>query len=174
ADGVIGQMTLAAVAADLDNDALIGRIIDRREAFLRSLTTFATFGKGWLSRTSKLKVTAQAWASGRSAPPLAPKAVDAQPKARIEDAKTAPPKGLADAATGGGVTSGGLAVTLNGLKDQLSPYSTMFDWAGKIVVALLIISAVLTIGGLAYRFWATRKKAKLANALNTSPAGAQP
>jgi len=53
ADGVIGQITLAAVkaveAAGKIID-LIGRLCARRMAFLRSLSTFKHFGRGWTRR----------------------------------------------------------------------------------------------------------------------------
>ena len=40
-------------------------------------------------------------------------------------------------------------------------------WISKLVVALIVIGAVLTIGGLAYRWWAGRKKAEVADVLDT-------
>ncbi len=41
-----GQGTLLALSGVNDNDALIDRICNRREAFLKALKTFKTFGKG--------------------------------------------------------------------------------------------------------------------------------
>jgi lysozyme family protein len=54
-DGIIGQGTILAAAGVNDNDMLVARIIDRREAFLRALKTFKTFGKGWISRIRDVK-----------------------------------------------------------------------------------------------------------------------
>ncbi|CAB4124529.1 zliS Lysozyme family protein [uncultured Caudovirales phage] len=48
-DGAIGPATLAAVNA-ADHPRLIERICDLRLAFLRGLSTFAAFGKGWTCR----------------------------------------------------------------------------------------------------------------------------
>ena len=61
ADGMIGAKTLAAVnacnAVDLAND-----ICDMRLSFLQSLSTFATFGKGWARRVAEVKAHAAAMA----------------------------------------------------------------------------------------------------------------
>lgn len=49
ADGVIGEVTLAAVArADVFD--LIGRLCDRRIEFCKGLDHWPTFGKGWTAR----------------------------------------------------------------------------------------------------------------------------
>ena len=49
ADGQIGPKTLAAVTA-LPADEVIYRFCNLREAHYKSLPTFATFGKGWMTR----------------------------------------------------------------------------------------------------------------------------
>lgn len=57
ADGAIGPATIAA-ASQFKNSSLIHLIEDycaARQAFLLSLPTFATFGKGWTARVSRLK-----------------------------------------------------------------------------------------------------------------------
>lgn len=57
ADGHIGPMTLAALkgrsVADLIND-----LCDSRLRFVRSLSTWATFGKGWQSRIDEVRLLA--------------------------------------------------------------------------------------------------------------------
>jgi lysozyme family protein len=61
ADGAFGPITKTAVeAADLPS--LLARYSTAREAFYRGLKTFATFGKGWLSRLSAVTDKAKAWA----------------------------------------------------------------------------------------------------------------
>lgn len=51
ADGVIGSQTLNAVKnTGLTPKELVNILCDRRELFWKSLPTFATFGRGWLSR----------------------------------------------------------------------------------------------------------------------------
>ncbi len=59
ADGVIGQITLHA-AETADRLKIINLICDGRMAFLRRLSTFKTFGKGWTSRVSGVRAKALA------------------------------------------------------------------------------------------------------------------
>ena len=59
ADGGFGPITMAAVQA-VDPNELIERFSQAKEDFYRSLTTFATFGKGWLNRVADVKVKASA------------------------------------------------------------------------------------------------------------------
>ena len=58
-DGGFGSMTMAAVQA-VDPVELIERFSQAKENFYRSLTTFSTFGKGWLNRVADVKVKASA------------------------------------------------------------------------------------------------------------------
>ena len=58
-DGGFGPMTMAAVQA-VDPNELIERFSQAKEDFYRSLTTFATFGKGWLNRVADVRVKASA------------------------------------------------------------------------------------------------------------------
>ena len=53
-DGAIGPKTMQALR-DADPDALIDKFSDEKEAFYRSLPTFATFGRGWLRRVAEVK-----------------------------------------------------------------------------------------------------------------------
>lgn len=53
-DGAIGPKTMQALR-DADPDALIAKFSDEKEAFYRSLPTFATFGRGWLRRVAEVK-----------------------------------------------------------------------------------------------------------------------
>ncbi|UVK49538.1 glycoside hydrolase family 108 protein (plasmid) [Mesorhizobium sp. AR07] len=129
-DGVIGLGTLIALKAVNDNDALIDRICDARMSFLRRLSTFATFGKGWTARVKEVRAIGKAWATGET--PQAASFVDGgQAKALVEDATPAPSTAPADAAIGAG--GGGLGVTgvLQGLQEQLSPLSYASEWITK-------------------------------------------
>jgi lysozyme family protein len=57
ADGAIGPATLDAVEK-ADARSLATEICDLRLKFLQSLSTFATFGKGWSRRVSEVEETA--------------------------------------------------------------------------------------------------------------------
>ena len=165
-DGVLGPDTLHAINVTTDNDALIADIIAKREAFLKNLKTFKTFGTGWLSRTLQVEQIGQAWATGTIGPnPFY--AEGAHAKANVEDIKKPPAKGLADVATGSGVGSGVAAGTIQTLQEQLTPFSMAGGWITKLVVALAIISAVLTIGGLAWRWYSSYRKVKIEKATTT-------
>lgn len=56
-DGKIGPATIAA-ARDAPEVATINKLCDARMAFLRSLSTFATFGKGWTRRVEDVRAKA--------------------------------------------------------------------------------------------------------------------
>lgn len=71
ADGQIGPMTIAA-AKKSDAVEVIDAALDIRMAFLRSLRTFPTFGRGWTRRVDSVRAVAKAMSS-LPAPTLAAK-----------------------------------------------------------------------------------------------------
>lgn len=81
----------------------------------------------------------------------------------------APGRGVADAATGVGASGLGIGGVLQTLQEQLTPFSAAGGWISKLVVILIVAGAVLTIGGLAWRWWSTRKKAQTIAAINANP-----
>lgn len=58
-DGQIGAVTLGAVAA-IAPDCLIDSICNARLTFLKGLSTFSTFGKGWSRRVEDVRCHAKA------------------------------------------------------------------------------------------------------------------
>lgn len=60
-DGKIGPRTIAAIE-DQDAADLVDLLCDKRLAFLRSLPTWATFGKGWASRVASVRAAAMGMA----------------------------------------------------------------------------------------------------------------
>ena len=54
ADGQIGPKTVAAVTA-LPADVVIEKFCNLREEHYKSLSTFATFGKGWMNRLNSVE-----------------------------------------------------------------------------------------------------------------------
>lgn len=72
ADGIMGSKTLAAIAAAPDHDRLIEDYCASRLAFLKDLTTWADFGKGWSDRVAQVRARSLALADARAAPDVLP------------------------------------------------------------------------------------------------------
>jgi len=58
ADGVIGQGTLQAVQKT-NTRSLLENFAAEKTAFYKSLSTFPTFGKGWLNRVAEVKTLSE-------------------------------------------------------------------------------------------------------------------
>lgn len=159
-DGFMGQSTIAAVKEHPNPDALITAIVGRRLAFLKALRTWGTYGKGWGRRVADVEAIGQAMATGGTAQP-AMFFAGGEVKAPIEDAIASPSKAPGDMATGGGFVSGALAQAT----DQLTPLSNI-EFVAKVVAALTIAGIVVATCGIGYRWWAKRREAKLADALD--------
>jgi lysozyme family protein len=82
-DGTIGPATIAA-ASSLPAGAVLDRLCDLRLEFLKSLGTWATFGKGWASRVASVRKDAllMSYRAPQAAPPapVAPAAAPVPPK----------------------------------------------------------------------------------------------
>ncbi|MET3926174.1 glycoside hydrolase family 108 protein [Devosia sp. 2618] len=71
ADGQVGPLTLDAIktyAGRKGLGALIVALCDRRMSFLKRLSTFTTFGKGWTSRVSAIRRVALSVAGTTASP----------------------------------------------------------------------------------------------------------
>lgn len=170
-DGVCGEATVAAANRINDNDALVAAICARRLDFCQALKTWQAFGKGWSSRIAQAKKTGQAWATGSVGPDPVWSAEGAA-RAVVEDAKPIPTKAPGDLATAAGTTTsvGAQAVdhstTLEQIRASLEPHAASIQWVAQLVAILTVAGALVTIGGLAYRWYATRKAKKLSDALD--------
>lgn len=159
-DGMMGPSTIAACTEYGDHDELVEAICNRRMAFLQALKTWRTFGRGWTARVNAVRATGQAWASGETAQPAHFVAAGAA-KASASDAAHPPSKAIADASTGGGVVSAALAQAT----DQLTPI-TSIELVAQVVAFLTVAGVVVTIVGIGWRWYATRRAAELADALD--------
>lgn len=70
-DGRIGKHTLARITAG-DTAELIHALCDERRAFLKALSTFPVFGRGWMARVAAIETLALAMAPAPGASPAAP------------------------------------------------------------------------------------------------------
>ncbi|POR52383.1 glycoside hydrolase family 108 protein [Bosea psychrotolerans] len=169
-DGVVGPATLAAIDAHPDHDALVAAMCERRLAFLRALRSWARFGKGWSSRVGQVRRIGQAWAAGANDDGRGVALTGAGAKAPIENASPLPARAPADAASGAGIASGGIAGTLQSTKDSLEPLAGSSRVIDYLIVGLALLCAALVIGGLGYRWYAARRASDMADALDL-PAG---
>ena len=84
ADGAIGPQTLAAMQG-VAVDQVINRMCDARLAFLRGLSIWDTFGRGWQRRVDSVRAYGLQLASGAlAAPPSALAAGDAAPQPSVD------------------------------------------------------------------------------------------
>lgn len=173
ADGQMGEVTVDAAIAYPDHDKLIAAICDRRLAFMKALKIWSIYKGGWSARVAQVRKTGQAWASGSVEPnPIA--FTGANKKATIDQAKSAPTKGPADAATGGGIVSGGVGTALESARSSLEPLTGTSNIIANIVVALVVAGVVLTAGGFAYGWFQRRREAERVDALDLTPVPAAP
>ena len=172
-DGVMGAITLDAIDAHPDHDALIGAICDRRMAFLKRLKTWKHFKNGWTSRVAQVREIGQAWATG-SVAPKPTFVMGCNAKANIEDASPRPSTMAADMATGvGGAGAAAKPVesALTTATDQLSPLASVSEYIAYVVTALTLAGVVLMVGGIAWRAYVKRRAAERDDALDLQGAG---
>lgn len=67
-DGWIGEKTMAALRGHPNRARLIMDLCERRSAFLKSLPTWGSFGKGWSNRVADIRRRALAMATGAPQP----------------------------------------------------------------------------------------------------------
>lgn len=140
ADGQIGPATLFAADAVRDKAITARKACEIRRSFLTSLSTFKTFGKGWLRRVADVEAHSVALAllaAGR-ANTVAAAELEALGKINEQRSETAG-KQAGTAAAGGGVTATGTA-----LPSDMVPFDASFYWVlGAAAVVLLIVALVL-------------------------------
>ena len=134
ADGIVGAKTLLAAqeAYRADREGTVNRLCDRRLAFLKSLGTWGTFGKGWSRRVSEVRSNALAMARGAiTTPQTAAPAQKADPADKKVSATKEGAGGLA-----AGVGAAGAAIT-----EQFPVVQFMFLALVLVAVGFVIYSA---------------------------------
>jgi lysozyme family protein len=143
-DGVMGPMALAAVRALNSNQVedLIEDICNRRVAFIRSLSTYSTFGKGWELRIKSVRAKARGMMGGHIPVPtglISGEWDEAPQKANSADTKAVVKPGVKPAVVASAAAIGTAATTaaqqLQGLSDTLE----FIKWG---VVGLTIIACL--------------------------------
>lgn len=155
-DGLLGETTMAAVEYSPDNAVLVKEICGRRLAYLKSLRTWGTFGKGWSTRVSQVQAFGVAQASAGAAGASTAAATEGG-GAKAPIASMPQPvlnTTTGSAASGGSVTGAGLVQTLQDASTTLQPYS---DVIAYVKYGLLVL-AVITIG---ITIWSTIRANKI-------------
>ena len=139
ADGVVGAKTLAQIAAMSattgDIDDLIDQYQDARLAFMRSLKTWKTFGKGWERRVEKVRRQAKAMVASA---PTERSSQEPVPKATAADQKMA---GTTEGVGNIAGVSGATGTAVMELAKQIEPLAStaeVLQW----IFALLVIAGV--------------------------------
>ena len=136
-DGVVGSKTIAA-AASVSDVGLARDVCARRLAWMRTLKTWRTFGRGWGSRVAEVQRVAVAMAEKLELPAVAVAAVG-QAKASSADVSKVreavyTPKGRAKAVRA--VGAAGTALTT--ISTAIQPLSDTWQWVGAASIALLV------------------------------------
>jgi lysozyme family protein len=135
-DGVMGAMTLAAIRSR-DPAQIIASIQDRRLAFLKTLKTWRTFGRGWASRVEIVRTAALAMSAGIEGGVI--EIVSASGKAREQDVSAIrTPQGKAKAAA----LVGAIGTGATQIATTIEPLSAQWQWIGAAAVALAIVGVI--------------------------------
>lgn len=137
ADGKIGNQTIS-VAAKTDAIATVKAMCAKRISFLRGLTIFSTFGKGWTSRVSRVEaesVSMAMEARGISAKSL-PIALKTESDLAASNSKTA-----SAAAKGSGAGAAGSA----GTATQTTDWSNLAGLESMLLIGATVGLVVLAI-----------------------------
>jgi lysozyme family protein len=110
-----------------DAAALINAICAERMAFLRSLKTFAVFGRGWTRRVAHVRSTALALASEAASPSAERASLPAPPATRSRDI------------VAGGAAAGGAAAAAAASAHHAGIWFAAFAVALTVVVALIVL-----------------------------------
>lgn len=137
-DGVVGDETIS-MARGVSKAALINTYCDNRLAFMKRLSHWSVFGKGWSRRVSEVRAQSLNWAKAQSVPPSREKV---QPKAEGPEKVTVT---IADMVKDPRALS-----SVGGL---LGSAGALTSGEGPIQYAL---AAVLVLGALAGVWWLVR------------------
>lgn len=162
ADGVLGSVTLDAIADDTDNDLLIQRISERRMGFLRSLSTWKHYGKGWSLRVANLTKAGQAVAMGTIGPKPIKVAQDGGNAKASEDDIAKP---LVSAGNATGMTSVGVGLSAaNEVVKEATPQVQAIADVSDVLRYLFVALVIIGLGLTAYAVWRNSRARKAVRA----------
>jgi lysozyme family protein len=164
-DGHLGEATLAALMLHDDHDAVIADMASRRLGMLMHLDTWEDFGDGWRKRVINAKAIGQAWAIGSVGPQPVEAHLD-RGDAKAYASDVAQPAVDAGDAVKGSVGSGAVTGALQGAKETIEPLIYSSDFMTKVYTGIIILTALIGIGGLLYSLWASRKSKRAQRAID--------
>lgn len=141
-DGQMGVFTISAVRkySKYNTEPLLRQMYEARMGFLRNLSTWPDFGKGWKRRVDDILHRSIAMANGTNVSPAV--VSEPTPKANSADTKTlAKPNAKEKAATA--AASVGAAVTE--AAQTLAPHATSLDVIKWLCIALAVVSAGIVL-----------------------------
>lgn len=159
ADGVVGAGTISA-SAKADAIKIVKAMCAKRMSFLRGLTIFSTFGKGWTSRVSR--VEAESVSMAMEARGISAKSLPLALTAEADDAAAKSKK-----ANAGGTASGAGAAGSAGTATQTTDWSNVAGLESILLIGATVGLVVLAI----YLFHRSRVQSERAAAYAAVAAG---
>lgn len=171
-DGLIGGETIRAAQALADINEVIDSICSQRLKFMKALKTWAVFGRGWEKRVHNVRDVCKKWASGQDGQYYSQGMEDyswvaktAAPKAPIEDAKKAPPRG--DAAAGAAVAAAATAAGgyFSDVIYSLAPFHEFFI-ARKMAAFFTVLAIMAAAIAIGYKIYAKNARKKIRESID--------
>jgi len=136
ADGVMGAMTMQAIKAR-DPAQVIAAVCAQRLAFLKSLKTWATFGKGWSNRIEIVRIAGLAMVAGLEGGAIEMSASGG--KAREQDvSQFRTPEGKAKIVT----VVGAIGAGASQVAGTIEPLAGQWSWIGGAAVCLAVVGVI--------------------------------
>lgn len=179
-DGQAGEATFAALSKMNDISSLIESYCDHRMSFLKSLSTFKTFGTGWKRRVEGSQDGVQdndsgvvdfachmaltAAVAGTPTPPPAPLPLPAPIGAHTgEIAGKGDPKDIALHKTAGGIgaITGGIAVsgaTVMQAANTVKPHMTDSGWIGRLALIGFTLLTIVGVGLVIFEWYQKQRE----------------
>lgn len=156
-DGNMGAVTIEAASA-ADAADLIERYCDARLAFVRRLSTFSVFGRGWTRRINAVRAACLAMASGNTRVAFMPADGLLEDEDDTSAAEAADPRQMRVVATGGG--QGAITAGLGTAGVALTEAADRISWVSEHSEILKTVFVVILAGGIGLTLYAQLRSIK--------------
>jgi lysozyme family protein len=142
-DGMMGQVTFAAIKSTTDLPSLIKEVCDVRRDFYRNLAQYPRYGKGWLARVNHCESGALALTQSAGYHPIAPSNA---PKTHdmAHAGPTVSPQTTGTVSTG----AGGIIGVLHQFQQDLLPYKETIKYVEYILLGVIGVGFLYTLWGM--------------------------